>query len=1045
MIRNIAITTLGRMLPGSISKIVLTLLIIGFAALPAAGTKAMQSPEGANEAPTIDLNGPDVPGLDYAATYVEDEAPIKIVSGQLTISASSGYLNSATITLLSKPDHTKESLDAAADLSGSNIKKEYSSSMGILKLSGRASIETYETVLRSITYHNSSQAPHTNDRAVTFVISDGTDQSAAAKSTVALQAVNDAPLLDNSGDMRLEPINEDDRTQIGNYVSTIIESAQKNGEDRITDPDDPAGTSPEGIAVIEVGDSNGTWQFSPDGGVSWTAFGAVNNKSAVLLDEGDRIRFLPNPNYNGLAAFIFRAWDQTTVATAGERVDASITGGTAAFSVDTESVSIDILAVNDPPIVDLNGPLPGAAYAASFLSSNQPVAISAPDALIEDVENVQIVSLVVTLKNRPNGSQELLTASETRSGIKTTPYNPASGVIRFDGLAPLEDYSAILRSLSYSNSASAINTNPRVIEFVANDGTDNSLASQATLSPLLSNSAPTLDPDASMAFSSILEDDTVQIGDAIYDLLATAKTYPIHDSDPDPRRGFAVVGAENQGGVWQFSVDNGTSWFAIGQVSDGAARLLDQQARIRFLPDADFGGETRTITVRAWDQSEGYDGASAVDTTANGGSTPFSTASVSIPIYIQPLDDPPILSLTEGTTAEFVEGNGPVIVAGPNLSLSDVDSQVLQSATITIKNLPLDEPDILAAVTGGTGISASYDGVSGVLKLSGSAGLSEYQAALRSVSFNNLSNNPNVQERIVSFTAGDGASMSNEVTVPVSVVAVNTPPLLDLNGTSIAGTGTEVYFDLDGVPNGGSVPLSNLLQIEDDDDGTLIGATIFLENQPDGARESINANVTGTEITAVRSEDGRRIEFSGQANAAAYQQVLRTAVYQNSSTYANRAVRTITFSIQDSSSGVAQAMAKVIILPQYTHLPFIARDLSAPPPVEEPNNICQEATSIAVNVLYEFGATDINDWFSFKLLQSASVTVELSDFAPVDGQLLVAAGPCGSLKRLGQNGDYTANKKIALGTLTSGQYYILLINDGPTDLGELYKLRVTAK
>ena len=64
MIRNIAITTLGRMLPGSISKIVLTLLIIGFAVLPAAGTKAMQSPEGANEAPTIDLNGPDVPGLD---------------------------------------------------------------------------------------------------------------------------------------------------------------------------------------------------------------------------------------------------------------------------------------------------------------------------------------------------------------------------------------------------------------------------------------------------------------------------------------------------------------------------------------------------------------------------------------------------------------------------------------------------------------------------------------------------------------------------------------------------------------------------------------------------------------------------------------------------------------------------------------------------------------------------------------------------------------------------------------------------------------------
>ncbi|MFN2161119.1 MAG: hypothetical protein ACK2UN_03510 [Candidatus Promineifilaceae bacterium] len=710
-----------------------------------------------------------------------------------------------------------------------------------------------------------------------------------------------------------------------------------------------------------------------------------------------------------------------------------------------DHAAINILAVNDLPVVDLNGPLPGAAYAASFLSSNQPVAVSAPDAFIADVERAQIVSLVVTLKNRPNGSQEALGASAARSGIKTTPYNPASGVIRFDGLAPLEDYSAILRSLSYSNSAAVMNTESRVIEFVANDGSDNSLMSQATIAPLLSNAAPILDADASMVFSSILEDDILQIGDAISDLLATAKTYPIQDSDLDPRRGFAIVGAENQGGAWQFSIDNGVSWLAVGQVSGSAARLLDQQARIRFLPDADFGGETRAITVRAWDQSEGYDGADGIDTTANGGSTPYSTARVSVPIYVQPVNDSPVLSLAEGTTAEFVEGNGSVVVAGPGLSISDVDNQLLQSATITIKNLPVNEPDILAAVTGSSGITASYDGTSGVLKLGGSASLSDYQAALRSVSFNNLSNNPNEEERLISFTVGDGTGMSNEVTVPLSVVAVNTPPLLDLNGTSMEGTGADIYFDLDGVVDGGSVPLSSLLQIEDDDDDTLIAAAVFLENQPDGARESISATVPGTEITAVRSEDGRRIEFSGQASIMAYQQALQTAVYHNSSTYANRAVRKITFSVQDSSFGVATATAKVIILPQYAHFPFIARNLIAPPLVEEPNNNCQEATPIAVNVQYEFGAADINDWFSFYLLESASVTVELIDFAPVDGQLLVAAGPCGTLYRLGQNGDYTPNKKVTLGTLNRGQYFILLINDGPTDLNEPYKLQVTAQ
>ena len=67
--------------------------------------------------------------------------------------------------------------------------------------------------------------------------------SATGSTTVSITSVNDAPLLDNSGDMTLTSITEDQTTNTGNTVAEIIASA---GGDRITDVD--AGAV-EGIAV----------------------------------------------------------------------------------------------------------------------------------------------------------------------------------------------------------------------------------------------------------------------------------------------------------------------------------------------------------------------------------------------------------------------------------------------------------------------------------------------------------------------------------------------------------------------------------------------------------------------------------------------------------------------------------------------------------------------------------------------------------------------------------------------------------------------------
>ncbi|MBI5568940.1 MAG: tandem-95 repeat protein [Desulfomonile tiedjei] len=173
--------------------------------------------------------------------------------------------------------------------------------------------------------------------------------NASGTAACTVTAVNDAPVLDNTGNMVFSSIAEDNFTSAGNTVSQILDSA--SAPDRLTDVDNG---SYEGIAVIGVDNTNGTWQFTTNGGGNWTAFGAVSDSSATLLtpNVSTYIRFVPNANWNGTVneGITFRAWDQTGGYFNGwTGVNITATGGTSPFSTDTETAAITVTAVNDAP------------------------------------------------------------------------------------------------------------------------------------------------------------------------------------------------------------------------------------------------------------------------------------------------------------------------------------------------------------------------------------------------------------------------------------------------------------------------------------------------------------------------------------------------------------------------------------------------------------------------------------------------------------------------------------------------------------------------
>ncbi|GAB4146537.1 MAG: hypothetical protein Fur0046_24520 [Cyanobacteria bacterium J069] len=85
---------------------------------------------------------------------------------------------------------------------------------------------------------------------------------------------NLAPVLDNSGTVTLGAIASDIpiATNLGVSLSALVGSL-------ITDPNG----DPTGIAITGADNTNGTWQYSLDGGTTWTNFGTVSESSSLIL------------------------------------------------------------------------------------------------------------------------------------------------------------------------------------------------------------------------------------------------------------------------------------------------------------------------------------------------------------------------------------------------------------------------------------------------------------------------------------------------------------------------------------------------------------------------------------------------------------------------------------------------------------------------------------------------------------------------------------------------------------------------------------------
>ncbi len=169
----------------------------------------------------------------------------------------------------------------------------------------------------------------------------------SAGGTAALTLVdslNSAPVFNSgAGNSTLTSEMSSNNNPSGTAVSDIIVDGA------ITDADGAV----EAIAVWGVDNTYGKWQYSTNGGSSWSDFTAVtgayvtlsDTNSSRLLDSSSKIRFIPTDNVARTVSFNFIAWDKST-GSVGGTADTSVKGGTSAFSSAGTTASLEL--TNEP-------------------------------------------------------------------------------------------------------------------------------------------------------------------------------------------------------------------------------------------------------------------------------------------------------------------------------------------------------------------------------------------------------------------------------------------------------------------------------------------------------------------------------------------------------------------------------------------------------------------------------------------------------------------------------------------------------------------------
>lgn len=720
------------------------------------------------------------------------------------------------------------------------ITGSWNSSNGKLTLTGDTLVANYQTALRSVTYENLLGSSFTTTRTVSISASDGTEYGNVSTRNIEFPS---------------------DITELATYKGSGVfhfdsQDADGDGDSGTNQPGDGAistwGDRSDDVAAssADIGNS------APAGDEPTLSSTVLGGRGGIIFDgASDNFQVNDNDLVNTDAsnytlksfAVAFRTGsDVSGLQTIYEQgggshgYQISIKDGNAyAYVWSTDASFID----QDDLSIDLGTVETNTSYI--IIASHDQPTDSTWEANINGGTVTQSPFVAGTVR-RHTGDPTI--GEEDGTNDPVTFGNPPTGTNNFNGIiAELISWNSSLTATDFTNiygflSDKWFNT-PSVlsnIEATALDFTEGDAATTIT-----STITVTDEDDTNLDSAKV----TISVGfDGTEDVLAL----------PAPVGG--ITG----------SFDSGTGILTLS----GTETVANYQTALQSITYVNTDGTSPSETTRQIDFVV-YDWDDVSNT-------------VSRNIGITPLNAVPTIATIEGTTLAFTENDGPTTITA-TLTVSDTDDTNFDGATVAFTNNYFLGEDVLAFSTQ-NGIIGSFDSPSGVLTLTGSSTVANYQTALRSVTFENISTDPVTGlNREVTFRVFDGIDSSGVQSRNISVASINTAP-------SLASIESSSLFYL----AGDTTIITDTIVLTDPDDTDIETATLQITSGYNSAEDSlIFEDIFG--ITDSWNDISGTLTLTGPASKADFESALRTVQYINTAGTPTDIPRDITFTINDGT------------------------------------------------------------------------------------------------------------------------------------------------
>ena len=270
-------------------------------------------------------------------------------------------------------------------------------------------------------------------------------------------------------------------------------------------------------------------------------------------------------------------------------------------------------------------------------------------------------------------------------------------------------------------------------------------------------------------------------------------------------------------------------------------------------------------------------------------------------VVVEPVE----AAITATSTALIQNENGGPRALDDALTLVG-DNTTYTGATVSLGDTFVSGQDVLAFTDNSStdSITGTFDSTTGALTLTGDGTPAEYQAALRSITFNNTSEDPDVTARTATITVTRAGEADLTATRDITVVAFNDAPV-------VARTSSTVDVNLDDNPTR-PVPIgTDALTISDSDTTQLSGAVVTID---DGRVAGDVLAFTAVEgITGSYAADTGVLTFTGDADVADYQTVLRSVTLDFAATVA-AGQRRVTFETTDAEGDDSETSTAIEVL-----------------------------------------------------------------------------------------------------------------------------------